>query len=76
MAHPLEEDLASVTRALRDNSDAMRIEWARAISEGHTWTNQQYRDFIEAFQVSSADLLRLLERKRHLEQEIRASKAP
>lgn len=76
MANPLEEDLAGVTRALRDHSEAQRLEWARAIHEGHTWTNEQYRDFIEAFHDASKHFLQLLERKRYLEREIHASKEP
>jgi len=74
MAHPLEEDLAAVTRALKKHSEATRIEWERAVREGHTWTEQQHRDFISAFNASSEHFLRLLEKKRHTQQEIRASK--
>jgi hypothetical protein len=74
MAHPLEEDLTALTVALEEHSEATRIEWERAIREGHTWTEQQHRDFISAFNAASEHFLRLLEKKRHIQHEIRASK--
>jgi hypothetical protein len=75
MAKSLQDELAAVSRELADLSEVTRIEWQRAISEGHAWTDPQHNDFIAAFEESSKRLLQLLERKRHLEQEIRASKA-
>jgi hypothetical protein len=71
MPHPLEEELAGVIQALRDNSEAMRIEWWRALNESHNWTDEEHRSFRERFNVSNDDFLRLLERKRHLEREVR-----
>ena len=76
MAKSLEDELAAVSSDLAYLSEAARIEWHRAISEGHAWTDPQHNDFITAFQDSSSRFLQLLERKRRLEREIRASKAP
>ncbi len=75
MAKSLEDELAAVSRELEDRFEATRIEWQRAIGEGHAWADPQHNDFVAAFEESSKRLLQFLERKRHLEQEIRASKA-
>ena len=75
MAKSLQDELAAVSNDLAELSEATRIEWQRAISEGHAWTDPQHNDFVTAFQDSSSRLLQLLERKRRLVREIRASAA-
>lgn len=76
MPHLLEEELAGVIDALRNNSEATRLEAWRALNESHNWTDEQFHDFRSAFNALSEDFLRLLERKQHLEREIRASETP
>jgi hypothetical protein len=76
MAHPLDEELAGVIRALENNSEAMTREAWRALNESHGWTDDDFRAFREGVNTTSEDFLRLLERKRHLERQIRASQTP
>ena len=76
MVRSLEAQLAAITRALNDHSEATRIEWQSAICQGHLWNDEQRRAFIFAFTDASAKFLELLERKRRIEREIHASKSP
>ena len=76
MAKSLQDELAAVSSDLADLSEATRIEWERVTSEGHAWTDSQHNDFVAAFQNSNSRFLQLLDRKRRLVREIRASKAP
>jgi hypothetical protein len=74
MPSPLEEELAGVIQALMDNFEAMRLEAWRILNESQNWTEEEYRAFRGRFNASSEDFLRLVERKRHLEREIRSSR--
>ena len=76
MAKSLEAQLAAITRALNDHSEATRMEWQSAICQGHLWNDEQRHAFIFAFTDASAKFLELLERKRRIEREIHASKSP
>jgi hypothetical protein len=76
VAKSLKDELDRVSRDLRDHSDAMRIEWLRAMNEGHAWTDPEHNDFVAAFEASSKWFLQLLEEKRRLQREIHASKTP
>jgi hypothetical protein len=76
MAHPLDEELAGVKRALENNSQAMTREAFRGLNESHSWTDDDFRAFRDALNATSEDFIRLLERKRHLERQIRASQTP
>jgi hypothetical protein len=75
MAKSLQDQLAAVTRELADVSEAARVEWERAMGEGHAWTDPEHNDFITAFEASSGRLVELLKKKRQIEREIRAAKA-
>jgi hypothetical protein len=70
----LEAQLAAITRALNDHSEATRMERQSAICQGHLWNDEQRRAFMFAFTDSSAKFLELLESKRRIELEIQASK--
>ena len=69
MAKSLEAQLAAITRALNDHSEATRMEWQSAICQGHLWNDEQRHAFRFAFIDSSAKFLELLERKRQIERE-------
>ncbi len=75
MTKSLQDQLAAVSRELADLSETVRIEWQRAIGEGHAWTDPEHNDFVTAFEELSGRLVELLEKKRKLEREIRAAKA-
>ena len=75
MEKSLQDQLAAVSTELADLSEATRIEWDRAMGEGHAWTDPEHNDFVTAFEESSGRLVELLEKKRQLEREIRAAKA-
>lgn len=64
------EDLIAVTRQLKNHSAAARIDWHKAINEGHLWTDEQYQDFMRNFHSSCETFMRLLERKRRLESDL------
>ncbi len=75
MAKSLEDQLAAVSKELAVLSEATQIEWQRAMSEGHGWTDPQHNDFITAFEESNKRFMALWDKKRRLEREIQASKA-
>jgi hypothetical protein len=76
MPHPLDEELTGVKRALENNAQAMNREAFRGLNESHSWTDDDFRAFREALKATSEDFLRLLERKRDIERQIRASQTP
>ena len=76
MAKSLEAQLAAITGALNDHSEATRMEWQSAICQGHLWNDEQRHAFRFAFIDLSAKFLELLERKRQIEREKHASKTP
>jgi hypothetical protein len=74
MAKSLHDELAAVSKELADLTETTRIEWERAMGEGHAWTDPEHNDFVAAFEESSGRLVELLNKKRQIERQIRAVK--
>ncbi len=60
MAKSLHDELAAVSKELADLTETTRIEWERAMGEGHAWTDPEHNDFVTAFEESSGRLVELL----------------
>lgn len=74
MAKSPQDELAAVSKELADLTETTRIEWERAMGEGHAWTDPEHNDFVAAFEESSGRLVELLNKKRQIERQIRAAK--
>ena len=74
MAKSLQDELAAVSKELADLTETTRIEWERAMGEGHAWTDPEHNDFVTAFEELSGRLVELLNKKRQIERQIRAAK--
>lgn len=74
MAKSPQDELAAVSKELADLTETTRIEWERAMGEGHAWTDPEHNDFVAAFEELSGRLVELLNKKRQIERQIRAAK--
>ncbi len=74
MPRTLHDDLVGVVDALRDNAASTRQEMYQVLGDSHAWNDDQYRACQDRLSTLAADFVRLLERKRQLEREIKRAK--